>query len=354
MPDDRSLPAMAPRTSPRDGDSYPIAQSRVRRWLREPLVHFLLAGLALFGLYGWLEPAAFEQPSDRQIVITPDDLRQLSLVWLAQGRPPPSADELASLVEAKVREEVLYREALALGLDREDTIVKRRMAQKMDFIADDLASLQEPSRKELETWFEANAERFARPPRVSFRHIYFAPDRRHAQARDDAVRALESLGGKGADAAATAGLGDRFMFQSYYPDRSLDQIAKDFGPRFAQALVAEAPGAWHGPIESGFGWHLVWIDEMTPRRIPAFGDIEPEVREAWTADRREEMKRMAYQAMRDRYTVVLPKEPLVEAAAAAAPGSEASNPGAAAPQAASPATSTPTLPASSEPALGGM
>lgn len=292
--------------------------SRAGRWLREPLLHFLLAGLALFGVYRWFNPSAFEAPADNRIVITADDLRQMSLVWLAQGRPPPTPEQMASLIETKVREEVLYREALALGLDKDDTIVKRRMAQKMDFLADDLAALVEPTPQALRQWFDANRERFAQSPRASFRHLYFSPDRRHAQARDGAAQALDQLRAAHAGADGVAGVGDPFMFQAYYPDRSFDQVAKDFGPGFARKLFEEPVGAWSGPIESGFGWHLVWIDELTPGRVPPFDEIEPEVKRAWLAERREELKRVAYQAMRERYTVVLPSEPAAADAAAAA------------------------------------
>ncbi|MCC7040123.1 MAG: peptidyl-prolyl cis-trans isomerase [Burkholderiales bacterium] len=293
-------------------DSVRAGRSRAGRWLREPLLHFLVAGLALFGIYRWINPAAFEAPATNRIVITPDDLRQMSLVWLAQGRPPPTPEQMANLVEAKVREEVLYREALALGLDQDDTIVKRRMAQKMDFLADDLAALAEPTPDELRTWFNANRDRFAQAPRASFRHLYFSPDRRHAQAAEAATQALDRLRTGHAGADGLAGLGDPFMFQGYYPDRSFDLVAKDFGAKFARALFAQTPGAWSGPIESGFGWHLVWIDELTPARIPPFDEVEPEVRRAWISDRRDEMKRVAYQAMRQRYRVVLPDAPAPE------------------------------------------
>lgn len=296
-------------TLPPVGDPGGRSPFRLGRWLREPLLHFLLAGLALFGVYRLVNPAAFSPPADDRIVITPDDLHQISVVWLAQGRPPPTPAEMAKLIEAKVREEVLFREALALGLDKNDTIVKRRLAQKMDFLAEDLGSLADPGSEELKAWFDANRDRFARAPRVSFRHVYFSPDRRHERARADAARALEKLQGKPADAAGAAALGDPFMFQGYYPDRSFDQVATAFGPKFARALFEQAPGAWRGPVESGFGWHLVWIDELTPKRIPAFEEIEPEVKQEWIAERRDEAKRKAFEAMRARYKVVLPEAP---------------------------------------------
>lgn len=307
---------------PADGDPGGSPRSRIGRWLREPLLHFVLAGAALFGVYRWMNPSAFERPADNRIVITADDLRQISVVWLAQGRPPPTPQEMANLIEGKVREEVLYREALALGLAQDDTIVKRRMAQKMDFLAEDLASLRDPTREELQKWFETHVDQFTEAPRASFRHVYFSPDRRHARTREDAARALDKLRSEHAGVDGAAGLGDPFMFQSYYPDRSYDQVARSFGPGFARALFEEAPGAWQGPIESGLGWHLVWIDELTPKRTPPFDEVEPEVRKAWISERREEMKRVAYEAMRARYTVELPPAPKAADAATPAPAAK--------------------------------
>ena len=277
------------------------------RLLREPLLHFLLAGAALFG--GWiaLHPEAVAPDASRRIEVTPDDLRQISLAWLAQGRPAPTPEELRSLVEGRVREEILYREALALGLDQGDTIVRRRLAQKMEFLFEDVASLRDPTPDELRAWFAEHAEPFTLPARASFRHLYFSPDRRGARARDDAARALAKLTGVSADVPAAAALADPFMFQDYYGDRSSDEIARTFGPGFARSLLELAPGAWSGPVESGYGWHLVWVDSLAPARVPAFEDVEPDVRKAWIEDQRAEIRARAFEAMRARYEVVLPE-----------------------------------------------
>jgi hypothetical protein len=296
--------------SPESAETRPTAPSpppaRPGRWLREPLLHFLLAGLALFVAYRALNPASAEREASDQIKLTEDDLRQITVAWVAQGRPPPTPEQLKNLVETRVREEILFREALALGLDKNDTIVKRRLAQKMEFLAEDLSGIGDPTRDELKAWFDANAERFAFAPRASFRHLYFSPDRRGARARDDAARSLAKLQGKSADSPVAAGLADPFMFQAYYGDRSFDQLASAFGATFAQSLFGLEPGAWQGPIESGYGWHLVWIDALQLKRIPAFEEVEPEVRREWIAERRAETKRKAYEAMRARYEVVLP------------------------------------------------
>jgi peptidyl-prolyl cis-trans isomerase C len=281
--------------------------SLLRRWLREPLLHFLMAGFALFVGYHTLSPNDQREQITR-IELTENDLRQMSLTFLAQGRPAPTAEEMKNLVEARVREEILYREALAMGLDKGDTIVKRRLAQKMEFLFEDVAALRDPTPQELKAWFEKNSERFAVPPRASFRHLYFSPDRRKEHAREDAVRALRRLAGQPADSPIARGLGDPFMFQDYYGDRSFDHLASVFGPNFAEALLELTPGSWQGPIESGYGWHLVWVDSVTPRRVPQFEEVEPDVRNAWVSEQREELKRKAFELLRSRYVVVVPDD----------------------------------------------
>ena len=274
------------------------------RLLREPLVQFLLVGVALFGGWRIVTPAEARRDDANRIVITEDDLKQMKVAWMAQGMSPPTPDQMRVLIEERVHEEVLYREALALGMDKNDAIVRRQLARKMDFVAEDLSKLDEPTPQELKAWFDKHASQFALPARLTFRHVYFSPDRRGANARTDAEAALPQFAGKAIDAPPAAG--DPFMFQSYYGDRSIDMVAKEFGPGFASALAGVHPGAWAGPVESGYGWHLVFIDAMTPQRIPDFEEIEPEVRTAWIEDHREQTRDKLYRAMRARYEVVVP------------------------------------------------
>jgi peptidyl-prolyl cis-trans isomerase C len=285
------------------------APSRLRRWLREPLLQFLLIGLALFVVYDTLHPTSDAKSESNLIVLTPDDFEQLGVTWLAQGRAPPTPEQMQSLIELKVREEVLYREALALGLDKGDEIVKRRLAQKMEFLAEGASVNNDPPADALRLWFKDNQQRFSLPPRVSFRHLYFSPDQRGGHSREDAVRVMAQLAEKPGNWEGAAALADPFMDQDYYGDRSADDVAKSFGLNFAQDIADLKPGAWQGPIESGYGWHLVFIDTFVPGRVPAFEEIEPEIRAEWIEDQRLQAKRKAYETMRARYQVVLPEKP---------------------------------------------
>ena len=278
------------------------------RLLREPLLHFLLAGAAVFAVYAWLHPESLASDSSHRIELTQDDLRQIATGWLAQGRPAPTPDEMRTLVESRVREELLYREALALGLDQGDTIVKRRLAQKMEFLFEDLSALREPANGELEAWFAEHAAHFALPARATFRLLYFSPDRRGERARDDAAHALEQLASEPGDAPAAAALADPFMFQDFYGDRSFDDVAKSFGPAFAESLFQLAPGVWRGPVQSGYGWHLVFVDSLTPTRVPAFEEVAADVHTAWIAEQRETIRARALADLKARYQIVIPED----------------------------------------------
>ena len=281
--------------------------------LREPLVHFLLLGAALFAVYAYFDRGR-TAASDTKIVLTQGDLAQLVVLFEAQWKRDPTPEEFRSMVESKVQEEVLYREGLAMGLDKDDTIVKRRMAQKMQFLAEDVAASREPTSAELKAWFEKNTDKFQEPPRISFRHLYFSPDKRGARAKEDAADALAKLAGQSEDTRLATMLADPFMFQEYYRDRAPAFLGKEFGPKFALAVARLPAGSWQGPIESGFGWHLVYVDTLVPGRVPAFEEIEGDVKIAWLGEQKSLAWDKAYKDMRAKYTVLIPAPPDTESA----------------------------------------
>jgi hypothetical protein len=302
----------------------PYHERLMKRWLREPLVHFLLLGAVLFAISYAVGPATDRAAPQRQIVLTLDDLRQLQIAFAAQWQRPPSEPEMLALIENRIKEEILYREALAMGLDKDDTIVKRRMAQKMQFLAEDVSEAYDPTTEELRTWYTNNSSKFEEPPRVTFRALYFSPDRRGPKTRADAEAGLARLSGKPPDWPGAAALGDPFMFADHLAERTPGEIAKEFGPAFAQALFAQAPGAWTGPIESGYGWHVVFVESLMPARTPAFEEVEPDVKTAWLGARKAAAWEEAYSRMRAKYELLLPAPP--ETPAAAKPGAATGTP----------------------------
>ena len=273
---------------------------------REPLVHFLLLGLMLFGVYSYIERDRGGGASSTEIRLTQDDLAQLIMIFQSQWNRLPNQTEFNALVEDRIREDVLYREALSRGMDKDDEIVKRRMAQKMQFLAEDMATAREPTTKELRSWFAQNTKLFAVPARLSFRHLYFSPDRRGERVRADAAQALEKLAGQPQNSKLAMSIGDPFMFQDYYGDRTPQSVAREFGPKFAKAIVNLTPGSWQGPIKSGYGWHLVYVNSVIPGRVPAFEEIEQDVKTAWLGKQKVDGWRKAYKKIRSKYVVLLP------------------------------------------------
>jgi hypothetical protein len=297
---------IAPEPSKRDEGADHVLKKKWQQLLGEPLLQFLVVGVLLFGVYRIVSPAPEEAVDAQKIELTKDDIRQLAITWLAQGRPLPTPEQLRSLVDQKVTEEILYREAVELGLDRDDQIIKRRLAQKMDFLTADLAALDEPSVADLTAWFGQNSDRFALPSHLSFRHLYFSFDKRGEASRQSASAALALVAGKSATSPEIAAIGDPFMFRNYYGDATPVQMAKEFGRDFAKELFTLRPGSWQGPVQSGYGWHLIWIDSIEPGRVPAFEEVAPDVKSAWLDDRYREVKRTALAEMRSRYAVTVP------------------------------------------------
>jgi peptidyl-prolyl cis-trans isomerase C len=290
--------------------------SALARFFGDSLIQFLLIGLALFLGYTLLHRGQSTVAPSHQIALTLDELRAMELIFQSQWQRQPTVEEFNGMVENKIQEEILYREGLAMGLDKDDTIVKRRMAQKVQFLAEDVAAAHEPATQELKTWFARNTEKFALPSRVTFRHVFFGFDKRGQNARKDAAAALQKLAGQPQNSPLAAASADAFMFEDYYADRTAEQLAKEFGPAFALGMFTLKPGAWTGPLESGYGWHLVFIDSIIPGRIPEFEEVEPDVHTAWLAAQKAQAWQAAYARMRARYTVLLPAAPPESAASA--------------------------------------
>jgi peptidyl-prolyl cis-trans isomerase C len=296
---------------------------RVRRRLsaalRDPLTHFVIGGGLLFAAWYAFVPEATAPVADdaMRVEITEADMRRIATVLMAQGRGLPDAAQMRDLAEQEAIQRILVQEAMSLGLDRDDEVINRRLAQKMDFLLADLASLDEPTEAELRAWYAGNLDRFALPPLVSFRHLYFAQDARGLEgARRDAEALLPTLAGTGPDDPLLAGIADRFMFRDYYGGRSPVDIAKEFGPGFAEALFALRPGEWLGPIRSGYGWHLVWIDTLEPGHAADFETVRDRVEAAWLEERHREIRDRAYDEMLSRYTIVMPDPATVDFAPA--------------------------------------
>jgi len=272
----------------------------IQRLLREPLLHFLLIGAALFLLYGALNQGGSDAP--REIVISEARVAAIAENFATVWMRPPTAVELKGLVDDYVAEEVYYREAIAMGLDRDDTVIRRRLRQKMEFISEGVADSVEPTDAQLRDYLEQNAAKFARPAELTFRQVYLSPERRGDRVRADAEQLLTALqaGGGPADPAEA---GDPTLLPATMEAASPQSIANAFGQEFAPQ-VDEAPvGQWTGPIESSFGLHLVRVDERTAGAAPTLAEIRPIVLREWQSDERRRHNSTFLATLRDKYDV---------------------------------------------------
>ncbi len=292
-----------------NSDDCDAKESRFSSITRQPLLHFLIAGFALFVLFAGLHRSTVIQEPQR-IDITPDVVQRIAISWWARWQRPVSEQQMQGLIDEYVKEEILYREALKLGLEKDDTIIRRRLAQKMDFLAEDVVSLREPAPGVLEAWYKQHQSRYAPPPLATFHHLYFALDKRGTDAQTQAQNALSRLTDK------NSGEGDAFMFENAYTEQSQDQVARVFGSKFAISLFKQTPGSWVGPVESGFGWHLVWIDALAKPPSPPFETVAQLVKSDWLSERRSESKRASFDALKARYEVVVMMPPSTSGIAA--------------------------------------
>ncbi|MDH4180790.1 MAG: peptidylprolyl isomerase [Betaproteobacteria bacterium] len=272
--------------------------------LREPLVHFLLLGAALFAADAWLRPASAPAGST-EIVVGEARIRSLAQNFRRTWQRPPSAAELEGLVASHVREEILYREALALGLDRDDAVIRRRLQQKVEFVSEEAAALAKPAEQDLAKYLADHADAFRIPPRVTFRQVFLDPRKRGGALDADARRLLDVLNGTRAPSDPSA-LGDGLaLLEPRYEDAPQADVARQFGQEFAADLVKQPQGRWSGPVASGYGAHLVRVDALVPGRLPTVDEVRPLLEREWSNARRQEVSKAFYDKLRAKYKVTV-------------------------------------------------
>jgi hypothetical protein len=257
--------------------------------VRQPLLHFLVIGAAVALLYAWLADPDATRP-DRTIRITAANISRLEAEWRARWNRPPTPEELDGLIRAKIREAALYREALAMGLDEDDPVIRRVLVRKLEGIAKDLVELSlAPTEQDLAVYFEAHAERYRPPALITFTHVFLDPDRRGERTLEDADEILAELKSRGPPTRGIEDFGDPFMLQRYYPQKTEQRIASLFGREFARSVFELASGRWHGPVLSGYGTHLVYVDGRTEFPTPTLAEVEQQVRQDWVDAEREKI-----------------------------------------------------------------
>ena len=272
----------------------------MKRWLQEPLLHFLLLGALIFCGYGLLDRR--DEGRAGRLTVTRGRIESLRASFSRIRQRPPSPAELDGLIEDYIREEVFAREAIALGLDRDDTVIRRRLRQKLEFIANDLAAQAEPTEAELGGFLSTHPDLFRLEPRFTFRQVYLDSERRGDALRQDAERLLADLDHAGAEVDFRK-LGDASLLSPEFQDVPASEVLRVLGAEFARQLALLPEGRWQGPVTSSFGAHLVFVSERSAGRLPELSEIRARVAREWTDARRREDNERFYQKLLQRYEV---------------------------------------------------
>lgn len=274
----------------------------MKRVFGEPLLHFLLLGTVLFAAYGALNGSGSSRNSE--IVVTAGQIEHLKTGFTRSWRRPPSADELNDLIRIYIREEVHYRHAREMDLDRDDPIIRRRLQQKLEFVSEDVAAQSDPSESDLETLLRSQPEKFRVGRSYTFTHVYLNPDRHGGNLVADAERLLLQL--RNSDATADiSSLGDRFLLEANFQAISEGEIAKLFGADFSDSLTKLPIGKWQGPLKSGYGVHLVFVQQRTDGRVPALNEVRETVIREWNEIQRNKANEDFFKKLLNRYTVTI-------------------------------------------------
>ena len=272
--------------------------------LREPLLHFMFIGAAIYLLYG-VFAEKLPEADDKTIIVTAGEIEWMQTAWQKRWNRPPTAAEFDGLVQQYIKETVLYREALTMGLNQHDQVIRRRLAQKLEFLAKDLVALTPPTEEELQSYFDEHQDRYQQPVLYTFTQVFIDPDKRGDTTLDDAEVIKANLIAKGDAVDDPGALGDDFMLQNYYPEKDAIEIRKLFGSGFTESLAKLSPGQWHGPVLSGYGVHLIYISSISEPPAPGFAALRERVVQDWTMDRGEELNDKFYASLREQYTVVI-------------------------------------------------
>jgi PPIC-type PPIASE domain len=272
----------------------------LRRWLREPLLHFLVLGASLFLLFHFVKGGSGTKQNE--IVVTTGTVRTISEGFQRVWKRPPTQKELDSLIQDYIKEEIYYREAMTMGLDREDTIIRRRLRQKMEFLADGMGYIKEPTEKDLQSYLQKHPEKFRVENRFTFSHVYLNPEKHQNSLQQDATQLLTKLN-NARNSVDSSQYGDPFMLGYYFSNQSESNIARTFGDQFAKQLSNFETGKWVGPIESGYGQHLVLIINRTEGRTPPLSEVRKQVQTEWMTEEAKQTSEKFYESLRSLYTI---------------------------------------------------
>ena len=278
----------------------------MRNLIKEPLIQFLLFGLILTGLYAWYGSTTQSRNQLAEIKLENSDLERLSAQWQQQMGRAPASNELAGIVQQYIKQRIYYLEAKRLGLHVDDIIIQRRLAQKLEFLAQNYHTDQAES-VPLEIWFNSSKDCYKIPESVSYKHIYFSVDSRGEVSVNDAIDVLNKLRSSTSDVRGDK-FGDQFPFEKTFLNSTRLEVINLMGEDFADAVFNMAVGEWGGPIRSAYGWHLVYIDEYKQEQVPTLQAVHEEVLSDWKLAKAHEAATQFYIDLYDKYSVQVSAE----------------------------------------------
>ena len=280
-----------------------VSNQKPQRFWREPLIHFFILGLAVFGLHAALDRKPEAAVNDPYLVeVSSADIEWMRTIFNKQMGREPTVQDLRGQVNQLIREQILSREAVAMGIDEGDMVVRRRLAQKMEFLFKDLSAMTEPTEDDLRKYFYENRQKYETSSLVTFTQVYFSIDSRGV---DGAKQAAQALIKEDADPYSVPTLGDASILSPGCTQCSVTEIKNRFGTDFAEAVKNLEPGTWNGPVKSAYGFHAVYIHERQDAKLPNFRDIFDRIKNDWMSVNREENTRRVYGDIRSRYRVLL-------------------------------------------------
>jgi len=271
----------------------------MKKILKEPFFHFILLGVTLFILYGLVND---KTNAKNTILINDFDINSIIASWEMQWKRQPTEKELQNLIALKIKQEIFYQEALKMNLDHNDEIIKRRLAQKMQFLSDDIASLKEPTEDELQEYYKDHANKYLTPISYSLYQIIFSPDKR-TDNRKDALETLKQF--PNATFPEMKNWGDQLPFSYYFEEVTANELGLQLGSKFPEALLNREINKWIGPIPSGFGYHLVYITKKTEPYLPDFDVRKRDVIRDFEYDKQQEFNELIYRELKKKYNIEL-------------------------------------------------
>jgi len=269
----------------------------MKNLFKEPFIHFIIIGIGLFLLYGLVSE---KTDSKNTIIINDFDLDNIISSWEMQWKRLPTEQELQNLIDQNIKQEIFYQEALKMNLDHNDEIIKRRLAQKMQFLSNDIAKLVEPTDKELNEYYQKHSDKYLAPPSYSLYQITFSADNRKDSYKD-ATETLKQHSNATFDEMKN--LGDKLPFSYYVENVSANELGLQLGSKFPESLEGQETNKWIGPIPSGFGYHLVYINNKTESKLPDFDLIKNIILRDYEYDIQEETNELIYNELKKNYNI---------------------------------------------------